>query len=52
MSPAVGAASISDVTAYPKAGGGRAPPTGAPAPISDEQRVETGVDYVPDADEN
>ena len=25
---------------------------GAPAPISDEQRAETGVDYDPDADEN
>ena len=37
---------------FPKAGGGRDPLTGAPAPISDEQRAETGVDYDPDADEN
>ena len=28
----------------------RDPLTGAPAPISDEQRAETGVDYDPDAD--
>ena len=38
--------------AFPKAGGGRDPLTGAPAPISDEQRAETGVDYDPDAEEN
>ena len=43
---------IRDVIAFPKAGGGRDPLTGAPAPISDEQRAETGVDYDPDADEN
>ena len=47
-----GADSIRDVIAFPKAGGGRDPLTGAPAPISDEQRAETGVDYDPDADEN
>ena len=47
-----GKASIRDVIAFPKAGGGRDPLTGAPAPISDEQRAETGVDYDPDADEN
>lgn len=40
--------SIRDVIAFPKAGGGRDPLTGAPAPISDEQRAETGVDYDPD----
>jgi aspartyl-tRNA synthetase len=42
--------SIRDVIAFPKAGGGRDPLTGAPAPISDEQRAETGVDYDPDED--
>ena len=47
-----GADSIRDVIAFPKAGGGRDPLTGAPAPISDEQRAETGVDYDPDAEEN
>lgn len=46
-----GADSIRDVIAFPKAGGGRDPLTGAPAPITDEQRAETGVDYDPDEDE-
>lgn len=46
-----GAESIRDVIAFPKAGGGRDPLTGAPAPISDEQRAETGVDYDPEEDE-
>ncbi len=43
-----GADTIRDVIAFPKAGGGRDPLTGAPAPITDEQRAETGVDYDPD----
>ena len=47
-----GADSIRDVIAFPKAGGGRDPLTGAPAPISDQQRAETGVDYDPDEDED
>ena len=47
-----GAPSIRDVIAFPKAGGGRDPLTGAPAPISAEQRAETGVDYDPDEDED
>ena len=47
-----GADSIRDVIAFPKAGGGRDPLTGAPAPISDEQRAETGVDYDPEEDED
>ncbi|KFI58910.1 aspartate--tRNA ligase [Bifidobacterium gallicum] len=46
-----GSDSIRDVIAFPKAGGGRDPLTGAPAPISDEQRAETGVDYDPEDDE-
>lgn len=46
-----GAESIRDVIAFPKAGGGRDPLTGAPAPISAEQRAETGVDYDPEEDE-
>lgn len=46
-----GADSIRDVIAFPKAGGGRDPLTGAPAPISAEQRAETGVDYDPDEEE-
>ena len=52
MSILAGAPSIRDVIAFPKAGGGRDPLTGAPAPISDEQRAETGVDYDPDEDED
>ena len=47
-----GSDSIRDVIAFPKAGGGRDPLTGAPAPISDEQRAETGVDYDPEEDED
>ena len=43
-----GADSIRDVIAFPKAGGGRDPLTGAPAPIGERQRAETGVDYDPD----
>lgn len=43
--------SIRDVIAFPKAGGGTDPLTGAPAPISGEQRAETGVDYDPDEDD-
>ena len=39
-----GTDTIRDVIAFPKAGGGRDPLTGAPAPITDEQRAETGVD--------
>jgi aspartyl-tRNA synthetase len=46
-----GVESIRDVIAFPKDGGGRDPLTGAPAPISDAQRAETGVDFDPDADE-
>ena len=47
-----GASSIRDVIAFPKAGGGRDPLTGAPAPISEEQRADTGVDYDPDEDDD
>jgi aspartyl-tRNA synthetase len=47
-----GADSIRDVIAFPKAGGGRDPLTGSPAPISDAQRAETGVDYDPDEDKD
>ncbi|WEV66449.1 MULTISPECIES: aspartate--tRNA ligase [unclassified Bifidobacterium] len=47
-----GCDTIRDVIAFPKAGGGRDPLTGAPAPISDAQRAETGVDYDPEEDED
>lgn len=46
-----GADSIRDVIAFPKSGGGQDPMTGAPAPISDQQRAETGVDWEPDQED-
>jgi aspartyl-tRNA synthetase len=42
-----GTASIRDVIAFPKTGGGYDPLTAAPAPITPEQRRETGVDAKP-----
>ena len=39
-----GSDSIRDVIAFPKSGGGLDPLTGAPAPITAEQRAETGID--------
>ncbi|HWS58571.1 MAG TPA: aspartate--tRNA ligase [Actinotalea sp.] len=39
-----GSESIRDVIAFPKSGGGYDPLTGAPAPISAQQRKEAGVD--------
>ncbi|MBL8928697.1 MAG: aspartate--tRNA ligase [Kineosporiaceae bacterium] len=42
-----GADSIRDVIAFPKSGGGFDPLTGAPAPITPEQRREAGVDAPP-----
>ncbi|WP_263248621.1 aspartate--tRNA ligase [Saccharopolyspora rosea] len=44
-----GAASLRDVIAFPKSGGGYDPLTGAPAPITAEQRKEAGVDAKPAA---
>jgi len=43
-----GSDSIRDVIAFPKSGGGVDPLTGAPAPITPEQRKEAGVDARPD----
>ncbi|VEG75328.1 aspartate--tRNA ligase [Actinomyces slackii] len=42
------AASIRDVIAFPKSGGGYDPLTEAPAPITAEQRKEAGVDAEPE----
>lgn len=39
--------SIRDVIAFPKSGGGHDPLTGAPAPITAQQRKEAGVDAAP-----
>ncbi|MFC5998185.1 aspartate--tRNA ligase [Quadrisphaera sp. GCM10027208] len=44
-----GAESIREVIAFPKSGGGYDPLTGAPTPITPEQRREAGVDAVPKA---
>ncbi len=43
-----GTDSIRDVIAFPKTGGGYDPLTGAPAPITAEQRKEAGIDSVPE----
>ena len=43
-----GTDSIREVIAFPKSGGGVDPLTGAPAPITPEQRTEAGVDVKPD----
>jgi aspartyl-tRNA synthetase len=42
-----GSDSIRDVIAFPKSGGGYDPLTGAPAPITPEQRKEAGIDAAP-----
>jgi aspartyl-tRNA synthetase len=41
--------SIRDVIAFPKAASGADPLTGAPTPITPEQRKETGIDVIPPA---
>ena len=46
-----GADSIRDVIAVPKSGGGYDPLTEAPGPIDAAQRAETGVDFVPEEEE-
>lgn len=43
--------SIREVIAFPKTGNGFDPLTSAPAPITDAQRAEAGVDFVPEDDE-
>ncbi|HSV64973.1 MAG TPA: aspartate--tRNA ligase [Mycobacteriales bacterium] len=44
-----GTESIREVIAFPKTGNGYDPLTGAPTPITSEQRREAGVDAVPNA---
>ena len=44
-----GADSIRDVIAFPKSGGGVDPLTDAPAPITAQQRKESGMDHKPQA---
>jgi aspartyl-tRNA synthetase len=47
-----GATSLRDVIAFPKTGGGYDPLTGAPTPITEEQRKEAGIDAVPSSEES
>lgn len=47
-----GTESIREVIAFPKSGGGVDPLTGAPAPITPQQRKESGIDAKPKADDN
>jgi len=44
-----GAPSLRDVIAFPKTGAGFDPLTGAPTPITAQQRKEAGIDAVPEA---
>ncbi len=44
-----GVDSIRDVIAFPKSGGGVDPLTDAPAPITAQQRKESGIDFKPEA---
>ncbi|MBB3675509.1 aspartate--tRNA ligase [Modestobacter versicolor] len=46
-----GVDSIREVIAFPKTGAGYDPLTGAPTPISDAQRAEAGIDFVPEPDD-
>ena len=41
--------SIRDVIAFPKAASGHDPLTGAPTPITPQQRKEAGIDVIPAA---
>ena len=43
-----GSESIRDVIAFPKTGGGFDPLTAAPAPITEQQRKEAGIDFKPE----
>ncbi len=43
-----GVESIREVIAFPKTGAGYDPLTGAPTPISEAQRLEAGIDVVPE----
>ena len=47
-----GADSLRDVIAFPKTGAGHDPLTGAPSPITEQQRAEAGIDVDPFASES
>ena len=42
-----GVPSLRDVIAFPKTGAGFDPLTGAPTPITAQQRKEAGIDFAP-----
>jgi aspartyl-tRNA synthetase len=46
-----GAPSLRDVIAFPKTGAGHDPLTGAPTPITEQQRSEAGIDATPEVDD-
>jgi aspartyl-tRNA synthetase len=46
-----GAPSLRDVIAFPKTGAGHDPLTGAPTPITEQQRSEAGIDATPETGE-
>ena len=46
-----GSESLREVIAFPKTGGGHDPLTGAPTPITSEQRAEAGIDAEPENEE-
>jgi len=46
-----GSESLREVIAFPKTGGGHDPLTGAPTPITSEQRAEAGIDAKPENEE-
>ena len=43
-----GATSLREVIAFPKTGGGHDPLTGAPTPITPGQRLDAGIDFIPE----
>jgi aspartyl-tRNA synthetase len=45
-----GASSLREVIAFPKTGAGHDPLTGAPTPITPQQRAEAGIDWEPEPD--
>ncbi|WP_295628260.1 aspartate--tRNA ligase [uncultured Corynebacterium sp.] len=47
-----GVDSIRETIAFPKSGGGVDPLTDAPAPVTAQQRKESGIDFKPKADKN
>ena len=47
-----GTTSLRDVIAFPKTGGGGDPLTGAPAPITTQQRADAFIDFIPEDEDD